>query len=139
MRRLKLFLTTVSWGTRLQLLMVVLYLSYQVWFDSRRGYLPVTFAIMLLTGLLGRLLLPLMMAYPRLTFRVWGSFGTVFLLLSYLVSGQRWWWTVAAHFGREIVMCQYLSCGYWFVSQLRLAQERLTSDIPEDDEEFAKT
>lgn len=133
MKRLSRFLTTLSWGPRLQILMVTLFLGYQIWFDYNKGYLPVTIAIILLTALIGWLLLPLMMARPRLTFKIWGSFGTVFLLLSMVASGQRWWWTVAAHFGRELIMCQYLSCGYWFISELRLAQERLTTTQDRDD------
>ena len=128
MRRLSLFLGALSWGTRFQILMVTLFLAYQVWFDFHKGYLPVTVSIMLLTAFIGWLAMPLMVAYPRQTYRIWGSFGTVFLLFSILATGQRWWWTVAAHFGREIVMCQYLSCGYWFISELRLSQERMKSD-----------
>jgi hypothetical protein len=128
MRRLSLFLGALSWGTRFQILMVTLFLAYQVWFDFQKGYLPVTVSIMLLTAFIGWLAMPLMVAYPRQTYRIWGSFGTVFLLFSILATGQRWWWTVAAHFGREIVMCQYLSCGYWFISELRLSQERMKSD-----------
>ena len=38
--------------------------------------------------------------------------------------GQRWWFRLGAHFGREIVIGLYLSCGYWFLSELRLLQDR---------------
>lgn len=125
MRRLSLFLGFLSWGSRLQLLAVLLILGYWMWMDVQRGIWPVSVAIILMALLAGRIFMPLMVAYPRQSFRIWGSFGMVYLVV-YLFARDQWWWrTVLAHFCRQFAMWLELSCGYWFVSELRLRQEQL--------------
>lgn len=137
MRRLSLYLGFLSWGSRLQMLAVLLILGYWVWLDVQRGIWPVSIAIILLAAFVGAILMPLMVAYPRQSFRIWSSFGIVYLVV-YLVARDQWWWrTVLAHFCREFAMWLELSCGYWFVSELRLRQERLAAADSSERDEFS--
>jgi hypothetical protein len=124
MKRLFLFLGGLPLGARLQILAVTLILGYQAWFDFQRGVWPVTIVIVALAWLIGWWLMPVMVAHPHVSQRVWGTFGIAFLVI-YVLAHKQWWWrTMAAHFGRELAMWLDLSCGYWFISELRLQQER---------------
>jgi hypothetical protein len=128
MRRLTLFFGLMSWWMRLQILVMILFLASQYRFDFRKGLLPVTVAIVVIAWLIGWLLMRLMIAHPRTSFKIWSSLAglILFVLMTMYVQarGQRWWFTLGAHFGREIVIGLYLSCGYWFLSELRLQQDR---------------
>ena len=136
MRRLSLSLGALSWGPRLKILAVLLVVSFQAWIDIRHGIWPVTVAIVLLAWFLGWLLMPLMVAYPTPAYKIWNS-TSFFFLIVYLLARDEWWWrTIAAHFGRELVMWLYLGCGYWFLSELRLRQENPVKDRPSEPDEF---
>ena len=134
MRRLSLYLGALSWGSRLQMLAILLILGYWMWLDIQLKIWPVTAAIVLFAWFLGWLLMPTMVAHPRAAHRIWGSFGIAYLIV-YLLAHRQWWWrTVAAHFGRELVLWLEVSCGYWFVSELRLRQEPSATDsLPDQD------
>ena len=137
MRRLDLFLGFLSWGSRLQMLAVLLILGFWIWLDIQRGIWPVSIAIILFAAFIGRILMPLMVAYPRQSFRIWGSFGIVYLVI-YLVARDQWWWrTVLAHFCRQFFLWLELSCGYWFVSELRLRQEKLAERDSFEQDDFS--
>ena len=125
---------------RLQILVMILFMGFQFRFDFLKGIWPVAVAIVFLTWLIGWLLMQLMMAYPRPAFQIWKSLAGVILfvfLTMYLQArGQRWWFTIGAHFGREIVVGLYLSCGYWFLSELRLQQDRSKKEIDREEDIF---
>lgn len=128
MKRLSLFFGLMSWWMRLQILVMILFMVFQFRFDVRKGIWPVAVAIVIATWLVGWLLMKLMIAYPRPAFKIWSSLAglILFVLLTMYTQGrgQRWWFRLGAHFGREIVIGLYLSCGYWFLSELRLLQDR---------------
>ena len=113
---------------RLQILVMILFMVFQFRFDVRKGIWPIAVAIVITTWLVGWLLMKLMIAYPRPAFKIWSSLAglILFVLLTMYTQGrgQRWWFRLGAHFGREIVIGLYLSCGYWFLSELRLLQDR---------------
>ena len=141
MRRFNLFLRSLSWGSRLQLLAIALILGYWIWLDYQRGIWPVSMVIIVFAWFLGWLVMPLMAAYPRQAFRIWGSFGIVYMVVFFVSRNQWWWRTVAAHFGRELALWLELSCGYWFISELKLREQRLAEDssvrrseFPENDD-----
>jgi hypothetical protein len=137
MRRLSLYLGTLSWWSRLQVLVLLIILGFQAQVDIKHGIWPVTVFIVFVTVLIGWLLKPLMVAHPRTAYRIWSSFGIVFLI-TFLLCHKQWWWrTVAAHFGREFALWLELSCGYWFISELRLKQEQLTQEPEPDPDPFA--
>ncbi len=124
MKRLSWFLGSLPWGSRLQILAVALILMWYAWFDFERGNSGVTIGIIAVTWLIGWLLKPIMTANPRLTYKIWSTFGVAFLLTFVLARAQWWWHTMLAHYAREFVMWLDLSCGYWFISELRLQPER---------------
>ena len=145
MKRLFLFFGSLPWGARLQIIAVSLILVWYAWFDFKNGNSPVTIGIVLVAWLIGWLLMPLMMAHQRTTFQIWSTFGVAFLMTYVLAQNQWWWHTMIAHYCREIVMWLDVSCGYWFISELRLQQERqlastmmLKDDsIERDDENYS--
>lgn len=124
MQRLYLFIETMPWGARLQTLVVAIILGWYAWIDIQFGIWPISLGIVLLTFLLAWLLKPVMMAHQRATFKIWGACGMAFLLTYVLAQKQQWWLTMYAHFGREFFMWLDLSCGYWFISEVRLQQMR---------------
>lgn len=134
MRRLVLYVRGLSWGARLQLLALLTILGFWAWIDVGLGIWPVTVGIFLLALFLGWLLMPLMVSRPKLAFRVWSSFGIIYLVL-YLACQRQWWWrTLAAHLGREMLLWLEITCGYWFVSELFLRQQRAMSESPAAEE-----
>lgn len=135
MRRLSLYLGGLSWGSRLQLLALLLILGFWVWIDVNHGIWPVTIVIVLFAITLGRLMLPVMLSHPTMTHRLWSSFGFLYLIV-YLSCQRQWWWrTVAAHFGREILLWLEVSCGYWFISELRLRQQAMSDANRQDSDD----
>ena len=140
MRRLILFFGLLSWWMRLQILVMILFMAFQIRFDIRKGIWPVAVAIIVISWLIGWLMMRLMIAYPRTAFKIWSVLGRVilFLLLTMYIQarGQRWWFTLGAHFGREIVIGLYLSCGYWFLSELRLLRDRPKIETEHEQDPF---
>ena len=124
MRRLLLFLGGSSWGGRLQLLVVVMILGSMAWIDFQIGRSPVTIGIALTSWLIGWLLKPVMVANPRRTSMTLNVVGFV-VLAFYVLAWNQWWWKIRlAHYAREFVLWMDLSCGFWFISEMRLQNER---------------
>ncbi|WP_010583459.1 hypothetical protein [Schlesneria paludicola] len=124
MRRLSLVFGSLSLGAKLQTLAVALILAWYAWFDYRLGRWPVTVGIILFSVLVGWLLRPLMRAYPQRTSQVWRILSIAFVLTYMLAQGQWWWRLLIRHYLCEYFWWQVFSCGYWFISDLRLDQER---------------
>lgn len=139
MRRLFLFLGSLSWGSRLQTLAVVLILGWNAWFDYQRGNWPVTIGIICFAWLLGWLLKPLMMAYPIQATKIWGTLGIAYFLTFFLARNQWWWRLMITHYASEFYLWLDLSCGYWFVSEMCLQQQRIESALtldPTEDSQY---
>ena len=61
------------------------------------------------------------------------AFGIVVFWDVRLEARNEWWWhnSWAAHFGRELAMWMDMSCGYWFISEVRLRQDRQLAELLE--------
>ena len=134
MRRLWLFLGSLPWGSRLMMLLMAIILVDYARYDFQAGNWPVTVGIILFAWLIGWLLKPVMIAHTRTTFKIWSSFGVVFLITFVLANKQWWWHTMLAHYAREFAMWLEFSCGYWFISEVQLQQQRqIESAMWQDD------
>ena len=123
MKRLFLFLGALSWGARLQMLALALIVGFYAWIDFGKGFSHVTAGVVIFSWFIGWLMKPLMVSHAKTTFRIWSAFGIV-VVVAYVLGRNQWWWgTALAHFAREFFMLLDLSCGYWFVSELRIQQE----------------
>ena len=132
MKRLRLFLSALSPGARLQMLSVAIILGWWIWLDVKLGYWPIGIGIIPITWVIGWLMKPVMVANPRMTVAVLKTIRLTILLLYFLIFiletllawRQRWWHLLIAHFAREFFLWLDLSCEFWFLSELRLRQER---------------
>jgi hypothetical protein len=129
MRRLSLFLGSMSFGQKLQLLIIVVLLANHAWFDFQIGKSEWTIGIIFAAFAFGWMLKPVMVMYPRMTYRIWGAFGI--LILAAYVFGNHipLWRTLLGHFLRELLLWLDISCGYWFISEMRLRQLELHSQV----------
>jgi len=129
MKRLFLFLGSLSWGERLHMLVLIITLWFYASYDIKKGNWPVTIGIIMVAWLIGWSLIPLMIAYPRQTYRIWNLWGIAFFVV-YLLAHKQWWWRpMGAHYLRELYLWIDLSCGYWFISELRLQREKPNEDM----------
>ena len=124
MRRLSLVFGSLSLGAKLQTLGVALILIWYAWFDYQLGRFPVTLGIILFSGVIGWAVRPLMRAHPERTSRLWRVLSIAFVVLYAVAQGQWWWRLLIRHYLCEYFWWQVFSCGYWFISDLRLDQER---------------
>ena len=73
MKRLSLFFGALPFGSRLQILAVLCLLGYHAWIDYQLGIWPVTIVIIVIAWTIGWLMMPVMAAYPKQTFKIWGA------------------------------------------------------------------
>jgi|GEM_PF-4274368 len=134
MRRLSLFLGSLSWGSRLQLLASILILGTLCWVDYQRKLLHYTIAFILFAWFLGWILKLAMLSSARQIFRILSVISIAILLTYIAAPNLRWWRRPISRLVCEFLLVMDLSCRYWFLSELRLRQMKNSDRGAHDDD-----
>lgn len=132
MRRLSLFLGSLSWGSRLQILASILILGILCWADYERKLLHYTISFILFAWFLGWVLKLSMLSSAQQIFRVLSVISIAIMMTYILAPKLRWWRTPLSRLVCEFLLVLDLSCRYWFLSELRLRQMKNRGPIAQD-------
>ncbi len=131
MRRPYLFWSGLPLASKLQFFAVGLILGYWLWIDFQFGLLKLALPIAFAMLAVSRLLLPLMMAHPERAQQVLNGFGLATFAVWLIGRDQMWGRLIVTHLGLTAAMWLDLGCWFWFVSEIKLREERLLRQLTE--------